>query len=74
MQEDEALKTMGLFEGASETGKISKSALKNWVVCQILTFNSFSDCIFKNFVQLFLNGNKTNTNPMKMHVIILEDT
>ena len=64
MQEDEALKTMGLFEGASETGKISKSALKNWVVCQIFTL----DCIFKNFVQLFFNGNKTNTNPMKMHV------
>ena len=32
MREDEALKTMSLFEGASQSGKISKSALKNWVV------------------------------------------
>lgn len=32
MREEEALKTMSLFEGAAETDKISKSALKNWVV------------------------------------------
>lgn len=32
MREDEAEKTLNLFEGASESGKISKSALKNWVV------------------------------------------
>jgi len=32
MPEDEAVKTMGLFEGASESQKISKSSLKNWVV------------------------------------------
>ena len=32
MGEVEALKTISLFEGASETGKISKPALKNWVV------------------------------------------
>lgn len=32
MREDECEKAMHLFEGASETGKISKSALKNWVV------------------------------------------
>lgn len=32
MREDEAIKTINLFEGASDTGKISKSALKNWVV------------------------------------------
>lgn len=32
MREDETLKTVNLFEGASETGKISKAALKNWVV------------------------------------------
>jgi len=32
MREDEALKTMSLFEGVAETDRISKSALKNWVV------------------------------------------
>ena len=32
MREDEAAKTMNLFEGASEAERISKSALKNWVV------------------------------------------
>jgi hypothetical protein len=30
--EDEALKTLSLFEGACETKRISKSSLKNWVV------------------------------------------
>lgn len=37
MQEDEALKTMSLFEGASESRKISKSSLKNWVVSNLLS-------------------------------------
>lgn len=32
LREDEAMKTMGLFEGAPETRRISKSALKNWLV------------------------------------------
>jgi len=32
MQEDEAAKTMNLFEGASDSGRISKASLKNWVV------------------------------------------
>lgn len=32
MLEDEASKTMSLFEGASESHRISKSSLKNWVV------------------------------------------
>ncbi|KAB2049304.1 hypothetical protein ES319_A13G167500v1, partial [Gossypium barbadense] len=32
LPEDEALKTMSLFEGASESRRISKKALKNWVV------------------------------------------
>jgi hypothetical protein len=32
MREDEAIKTISLFEGALDTGRISKSALKNWVV------------------------------------------
>nr|DAD41733.1 TPA_asm: hypothetical protein HUJ06_016056 [Nelumbo nucifera] len=32
LREDEASKTMSLFEGATESKRISKSALKNWVV------------------------------------------
>ncbi|OIV91266.1 hypothetical protein TanjilG_30488 [Lupinus angustifolius] len=32
MREDEAEKTLSMFEGASDSGKISKSALKNWVM------------------------------------------
>jgi hypothetical protein len=32
LEEDEALKTLSLFEGATETKRISKSTLKNWVV------------------------------------------
>lgn len=32
MSEEEASRTMSLFEGASESHRISKSSLKNWVV------------------------------------------
>lgn len=32
MREDEAIKAMGLFEGAKDNKRISKTALKNWVV------------------------------------------
>ncbi|XP_023642638.1 mechanosensitive ion channel protein 8 isoform X2 [Capsella rubella] len=31
LREDEAIKTMGLFEGAPENKRITKSALKNWL-------------------------------------------
>ncbi|KAL5561260.1 hypothetical protein UlMin_031007 [Ulmus minor] len=50
MREDEALKTMSLFEGASETQKISKSSLKNWVV------NAFRE---RRALALTLNDTKT---------------
>ncbi|KAF7841348.1 mechanosensitive ion channel protein 6-like [Senna tora] len=56
MQPDEAEKTMNLFEGASETGKISKSALKNWVV------NAFRE---RRALALTLNDTKTAVN--KLH-------
>lgn len=38
MREDEALKTIGLFEGASDSKGISRRALKNWVVNIIFKF------------------------------------
>lgn len=57
MREDEALKTMRLIEGGTETSGISKCALKNWVVsmqlCQILLrkSTSFLDWISRNSSQ-----------------------
>lgn len=42
MREDEALKTISLFEGASENKRISKSALKNWVVSDIFSYLSLN--------------------------------
>ncbi|CAO2815673.1 unnamed protein product [Amaranthus hypochondriacus] len=62
MQEDEALKTMGLFEGASETGKISKSALKNWVV------NAFRE---RRALALTLSDTKTAVNKLHKMVDVL---
>ena len=32
LREDEALKTMSVMDGSSESERISKSTLKNWVV------------------------------------------
>lgn len=46
LQEDEALKTINLFEGASETRRISKSSLKNWVVRIGQQINGFMFSLF----------------------------
>ncbi|KAM7252518.1 hypothetical protein ACFE04_024401 [Oxalis oulophora] len=56
MRDDEAEKTMGLFEGASESNRITKSALKNWVV------NAFRE---RRALALTLNDTKTTVN--KLH-------
>ncbi|KAK2356071.1 mechanosensitive ion channel protein [Trifolium repens] len=56
MREDEAIKTINLFEGALDTGRISKSALKNWVV------NAFRE---RRALALTLNDTKTAVN--KLH-------
>jgi hypothetical protein len=40
-----------MFEGASETGKIKKSALRNWVVME--KFNAFSRFNFLQFQNLY---------------------
>ncbi|KAK2458963.1 mechanosensitive ion channel protein [Trifolium repens] len=56
MREDEAIKTISLFEGALDTGRISKSALKNWVV------NAFRE---RRALALTLNDTKTAVN--KLH-------
>lgn len=40
MHKDEALKTIHLFGAANESDKISKSALRDWVV--IMHFNTFT--------------------------------
>ena len=47
LREDEAMKTMSLFEGAPETRRISKSALKNWlVIAYSPRFSRFLLCIY----------------------------
>lgn len=56
MREDEALKTIRLFEGANEGKGISKRALKNWVV------NAFRE---RRALALSLNDTKTAVN--KLH-------
>ncbi|KAA8537465.1 hypothetical protein F0562_027073 [Nyssa sinensis] len=56
MREDEALKTIHLFEGASESKGISKRILKNWVV------NVFRE---RRALALSLNDTKTAVN--KLH-------
>ncbi|CDP07335.1 unnamed protein product [Coffea canephora] len=56
MREDEALKTMRLFEGTNEGKGISKRALKNWVV------NAFRE---RRALALSLNDTKTAVN--KLH-------
>lgn len=50
MREDEALRTMSIFEGASEKRRISKSSLKNWVV-RTKTRNDFS---YKNNMYTYM--------------------
>ncbi|KAK0581775.1 hypothetical protein LWI29_017782 [Acer saccharum] len=59
MEEDEALKTMSLFEGAAEHRRISKSSLKNWVV------NAFRE---RRALALTLNDTKTAVT--KLHKIV----
>ncbi|CDY54426.1 BnaCnng26940D [Brassica napus] len=59
LREDEAMKTMSLFEGAPETRRISKSALKNWLV------NAFRE---RRALALTLNDTKTAVN--KLHHMI----
>lgn len=47
---EEAALVLPMFEGASETGKIKRSALKNWVVMEIL--NSVTIFILNIFLKL----------------------
>lgn len=42
MREDEAVKAMGLFEGASESKRVNKASLKDWVVMYFVLFLHFS--------------------------------
>ncbi|KAJ4963823.1 hypothetical protein NE237_023762 [Protea cynaroides] len=56
MREDEAIKTMSLFEGAKDNKRISKFALKNWVV------HAFRE---RRALALTLNDTKTAVN--KLH-------
>ncbi|KAL2928417.1 Mechanosensitive ion channel protein 8, partial [Bienertia sinuspersici] len=59
MPEDEAFKTMNLFEGANESDRINKKSLKNWVV------NAFRE---RRALALTLSDTKTAVN--KLHKIM----
>ncbi|KAI3834283.1 hypothetical protein MKX03_030090 [Papaver bracteatum] len=59
MREDEAIKTINLFEGAKETKRVSKKALKNWVV------NAFRE---RRALALTLTDTKTAVK--KLHHIV----
>ncbi|KAJ6739298.1 MECHANOSENSITIVE ION CHANNEL PROTEIN 5 [Salix koriyanagi] len=59
LEEDQASKTMSFFEEASETSRIGKSSLKNWVV------NAFRE---RRALALTLNDTKTAVN--KLHQMI----
>ncbi|XP_050367448.1 mechanosensitive ion channel protein 6-like isoform X2 [Argentina anserina] len=62
MGEEEALKTMSLFEGSSETRRIRKTSLKNWVV------NCFRE---RRALALTLNDTKTAVNRLRIVVDVL---
>ncbi|CAH8318994.1 unnamed protein product [Eruca vesicaria subsp. sativa] len=62
LPEDEVLKTLSLFEGATETQRISKSSLKNWVV------NAFRE---RRALALTLNDTKTAVNRLHKMVNIV---
>uniref|UniRef100_A0A6N2LMG8 Mechanosensitive ion channel MscS domain-containing protein n=1 Tax=Salix viminalis TaxID=40686 RepID=A0A6N2LMG8_SALVM len=59
LEEDQVSKTMSFFEEASETSRIGKSSLKNWVV------NAFRE---RRALALTLNDTKTAVN--KLHQMI----
>ncbi|KAL5713940.1 hypothetical protein ACHQM5_015971 [Ranunculus cassubicifolius] len=59
MREDEAMKTINLFEGATEQNRVNKSALKNWVV------NAFRE---RRALALTLNDTKTAVK--KLHRMV----
>ncbi|CAL9207788.1 unnamed protein product [Musa hybrid cultivar] len=56
MNEDEAIKTMSLFEGAQEKNRVNRKSLKNWVI------NAFRE---RRALSLTLNDTKTAVN--KLH-------
>ncbi|XP_010691795.2 mechanosensitive ion channel protein 6 [Beta vulgaris subsp. vulgaris] len=62
MREDEAIKTMGLFEGAIENERINKKSLKNWVV------NAFRE---RRALALTLSDTKTAVNKLHKMVNVL---
>ncbi|GLU02688.1 hypothetical protein SLE2022_199290 [Rubroshorea leprosula] len=65
MRDDEALKTMTLFEGARENKRISKKALKDWAV------NAFRE---RRALALTLNDTKTAVNKLHHMVNIIAAT
>ena len=53
MREDEATKAINLFDGANENNRVSKTALKNWVVMVLFVFDLYMilSSLLINFVK-----------------------
>ncbi|KAM0942317.1 putative mechanosensitive ion channel MscS, LSM domain superfamily [Dioscorea sansibarensis] len=62
LKEDEALKTISLFEGSREHERVSKKSLKNWVI------NAFRE---RRALSLTLNDTKTAVNKLHQMVNII---
>jgi small-conductance mechanosensitive channel len=62
MRQEEAIKTMDLFEGAQEHSRVSKRSLKNWVV------NAFRE---RKALALTLNDTKTAVNKLNQMVNVV---
>lgn len=59
LQEEEAVKAMGLFEGTQDSNRVTKSALKNWAVN-----------VFRERRALALTLNDTKTAVKKLHQMV----
>lgn len=60
LQEEEAVKAMGLFEGTQDSNRVTKSALKNWAVSKTQstqsTFNLYAHNLYESkngFLQFY---------------------
>lgn len=56
LSEEESERAMALFEGASESLRISKSCLKNWVVSSKLDMSRFFSYAKQSYLDVFFTG------------------
>lgn len=51
--EEEAMKAMAILEGSSDSDRISKKDLKNWVVSTLTTYSYSSPYLFDAISNIF---------------------